>query len=340
MKRSRRRTQTASTPKWAPLSRIKWRRGGLWWVFIPLSGAIAIFWKPIANPDTLNQMGTNISTNVQTFLSPLTPYINDLKDTLERAQTIDPVQPSLAQPEENGDTGSLSSTQSDLLSDSELQQIIAALSLEEIGEEINTLSSPSLSAPVSLDFSPSGNKEKKSPLSASHPLVSSVPYWSQKPAQPEPEEILSVSPTFSSSLTPTTGEIVESVTQNLPTDGSRVFGSNLTSTRQLPKTTLPNNTPQTTLNGNSSSGNLPSSSVSETRSFGYSRLSPFVDTSPESTPSNPFTPQTQFTAPAGSIRPRGYGLIQPTTSSLTVPNPQRRSLYPVPNSNPYEINPN
>lgn len=315
MKRSRRQTQTLSTPKLGLLSSINWRRGGLWWVFIPLSGAIAIFWKPMANPDTLHQMGTNISTNIQTLLSPVTPYINTLRDTLERAQAIDPVQPSLARPEETQESDSTLPTGSDILSDSELQQVMAALSLEEIGQEIDSLSPPSLS--VSFDLSPStkkGKNQKKSPLSASHPLVSSVPYWSRKPAQPEPEENNNnnyLYPTVTSILNPDKNEEVESVDSNLPTYTSNLFTPNLTanvtSKPQLPQTSLSRYSPPQIPTSSSTS-------PSEDRSFGYSRLSPFLNTNSESAPPNPFNPQPQFTAPSGSIRPRGYGLIEPTTS--------------------------
>lgn len=315
MKRSHRQTRNLFIPKWGLLSSINWRRGGLWWVFIPLSGAIAIFWKPMANPDTLNQMGNNISSNLQTLLSPITPYLNTLQDTLERVQNIDPVQPSLARQEESEEFDSTLPTGSDILSDSELQQVIAALSLEEIGQEIESLSPPSLS--VSFDLSPStpkGKNEKKSPLSASHPLVSSVPYWSRKPAQPEPEENKDnnyLYPTVTSILNPDKDEQVESVDSNLPTYTSSIFTPNLTpkvttkvtSSPQLPQTSLSRYSPP----------QIPTSS-SETRSFGYSRLSPFVNTNNELTPPNPFNPQPQFTAPSGSIRPRGYGLIEPTTS--------------------------
>ncbi|MDJ1168229.1 hypothetical protein PMG71_02155 [Roseofilum sp. BLCC_M154] len=321
MKRSHRQTRNLFIPKWGLLSSINWRRGGLWWVFIPLSGAIAIFWKPMANPDTLNQMGNNISSNLQTLLSPITPYINTLQDTLERVQNIDPVQPSLARPEESEEFDSTLPTGSDILSDSELQQVIAALSLEEIGQEIESLSPPSLS--VSFDLSPStpkGKNQKKSPLSASHPLVSSVPYWSRKPAQPEPEENKDNSnsylyPTVTSILNPDKDEQVESVDSNLPTYTSSIFTPNLT-TKVTTKVTSSPQLPQTSLS-RYSPPQIPTSSSaspSEPRSFGYSRLSPFVNTDNELTPPNPFNPQPQFTAPSGSIRPRGYGLIEPTTS--------------------------
>ncbi|MDJ1180519.1 hypothetical protein PJF56_16785 [Roseofilum sp. BLCC_M91] len=321
MKRSHRPTRKLSTPKRGLLSSINWRRAGLWWVFIPLSGAIAIFWKPMANPDTLHQMGDNISTNLQTLLSPITPYINSLQETLQRAQTIDPVQPSLARQEGDRDTDSTLPTGSDLLSDSELKQVMAALSLEEIGEEIDSLSSPSLSAPlsISLDLSPSGkkgkkgNNQKKSPLSASHPLVSSVPYWSRKPAQPEPEDNHSLYPTVTSILNSRTNDEVESVPSTLPTYGSSLLTSeitsNVTSNPQLPQTSLSRYSPPQTHSSPSSS-----SSSSERRSFGYSRLSPFINNNSESTAPNSLNPQPQFTAPSGSIRPRGYGLIEPTSS--------------------------
>lgn len=319
MKRSHRQTRNLFIPKWAPLSSISWRRGGLWWVFIPLSGAIAIFWKPMANPDTLNQMGNNISSNLQTLLSPITPYLNTLQDTLERVQNIDPVQPSLARQEESEEFDSTLPTGSDILSDSELQQVIATLSLEEIGQEIESLSPPTLS--VSFDLSPStkkGKNEKKSPLSASHPLVSSVPYWSRKPAQPEPEENKDnnyLYPTVTSILNPDKNKEVESVDSNLPTYTSSIFTPNLTpnatskvtSNPQLPPTSLSRYSPPQIPTSSSTS-------PSETQSFGYSRLSPFVNTNNELTPPNPLNPQPQFTAPSGSIRPRGYGLIEPTTS--------------------------
>jgi hypothetical protein len=270
----------------------------------------------MANPDTLNQMGMNISTNIQTLLSPITPYVNTLKDTLERAKAVDPVQPFLARSEESQQSDSTLSTGSDILSDSELQEVIATLSLEEIGKEIDSLSSPSLSTPlsVSFDLSPSGKKgktEKKSPLSASHPLVSSVPYWSQKPTQPEPEATIAPYPTVTSILNPDKDEEIESVNSNLPTYTSNLFTPNLTanvtskvtSNPQLPQTSLSRYSPPQI-----------STSTSEPRSFGYSRLSPFVNSNSESIPPDPFKPQPQFTAPSGSIRPRGYGLIEPTTS--------------------------
>ncbi|MDJ1173288.1 hypothetical protein [Roseofilum capinflatum] len=318
MKRSHRPTRKLSTSKWVSLPSINWRRGGLWWVFIPLSGAIAIFWKPMANPDTLHEMGNNISTNVQTLLSPVTPYLNSLQDTLQRAQTIDPVQPSLARQEEPQASDSTLPTRSDSLSDSELQQVMAALSLEELGEEIDSLSSPDLSSPISLDLSPSrkkgkkGNTQNKSPLSASHPLVSSVPYWSRKPAQPEPEDNTSLYPTVTSILNSGKNDQIESVPSTLPTYSSGLLTSdltsNVTSNPQLPQTSLSRYSPPKTLSSGSSS-----SSPSEGRSFGYSRLSPFLNHKSESTAPNPLNPQPQFTAPSGSIRPRGYGLIEPTS---------------------------
>jgi len=310
MKRSHRPTRKVSTPKWGQLSRIKWRRAGLWWVFIPLSGAIAIFWKPMANPDILHEMGDNISTNVQTLLNPITPYLNSLQDTLDRAQNIDPVQPFLARSEDNQDQDSSLPTQSDQLSDSELQEVMATLSLEEIGEEIDSLSPPSLS--ISLDISPSTNNDKdknqnNSPLSATHPLVSSVPYWSRKPAQPEPQATPSPYRTVTSILNPDKEEEVESASSNLPSSRSSLFTSdlttNVTSNPQLPQTSLSRYSPP-----------KPFPPSSEPRSFGYSRLSPFLNTDSESTAPNPFQPKPQFTAPSGSIRPRGYGLIEPTTS--------------------------
>ncbi len=76
-----------------------WSSVGLWLVFLPLSGAIAIFWKPITHPEAIHQITRNVSTNLQTLLSPLTPHFQalreNLKETWESAQTLDPAQPSL-----------------------------------------------------------------------------------------------------------------------------------------------------------------------------------------------------------------------------------------------------
>ena len=269
-----------------------WRTLGLWMLFIPVSGAIALFWEPLSDPENFSQMTQTLSSRSEPILDAIAPYVQNVKDNLASLAQTDPIQT-----ESVVESSSSPAPTSKPAQPTAGTEDLSDLSLEEIERELQRLSVPL--SPISKPRKgKSKSASKTAPVSVPHPLLSEDPYNLNKISKPQTangEESATPYLTYPSlnSENANSTNVPNSTTSTgfsspaaIPFESSTSTSSSSFSPPPLHPTLLPTQ-------------KVDRSNTDSQPQFGSGRLYPFsVNSSANST------------APLPSVRPRGYGLVR------------------------------
>ncbi|MDJ1183831.1 hypothetical protein [Roseofilum casamattae] len=286
--------KTVSTRRKSKLPPVKlvrrpnWRTLGLWMVFVPVSGAIAVFWEPLTDPENLSQITQTLSSRSEPILEAIAPYVQNMKDNLASLAKTDPIQT-----ESVVENSSSPAPKPKPARPTPATEDLSELSLEEIERELQRLSVP-LSPTSKPRKAKSKSGPKTTPVSVPHPLLSDDLYnlnGISKPETANAEESATPYLTYPSLNSANSGDGTQfSSPAATPFSSSTPTNSSSLSPSPLNRSLLPGQ-------------NVDGSDTESRPQLGSGRMYPFSVNSS-------INPKAKSTSPLPSVRPRGYGLVR------------------------------